>query len=65
MGKENENNSDKLFDILQTNLNNDLLFKNTYSFLIKERRVKVIFSDNSKAPTIESALVKIASNRGK
>ena len=45
------------------NLKEKLLLKNVYSFQVKDRLVKVVFSDNSKAPTIESALVKIATRR--
>lgn len=37
--------------------------KNIYIFQIKDRRVKVVFSDNPNIQTIENALVKIAIRR--
>ena len=40
-----------------------LLMKNIYSFQLKGRDVKIIFSDNSNEHTIEDALVKIAKKR--
>ena len=53
-------NIDKLLDFVQKN---NLLVNNIYSFQIKDRQVKVVFSDNLNAQTIENALVKIATRR--
>ena len=50
--------ADRLLDAVQTSI-----LKNTYSFQLKDRRVKAVFSDNPDAPTIENALVKIAIRR--
>ena len=55
-----KNKTDRLLETVQKNLKNNLSLKNIYSFQLKERNVKVIFSDNPKAQTIENALVKIA-----
>lgn len=54
------NNTDKLLGIVQKN---NLVSKNIYSFQLKDRGVKVFFSDNPNAHTIEDALVKIATRR--
>ena len=53
-------NTDKLLDVVQKN---NLLLSNIYSFQLKDRGVKVIFSDNQNAQTLENALVKIATRR--
>ncbi|MDE6585629.1 MAG: hypothetical protein K2K80_02995 [Clostridia bacterium] len=50
--------ADKLLDAVQANV-----LKNTYSFQLKDRRVRVVFSDNPDATTMENALVKIAIRR--
>lgn len=55
--------ANKLIDIVQANLKENSLLKNTYFFQLKDRRVKVVFSENSNAPTVENALAKIAINR--
>lgn len=57
--KENED----LLNLVQNTLKEDIAEENSYSFKIKGRRVKVVFSDNPSAPTIENALVKIVSRR--
>ena len=54
------NNTDKLLGAMQKN---NLVLKNIYSFQLNERNVKVMFSDNPNAQTIENALVKIATRR--
>ena len=56
--KNGKEKVDKILDVVQANV-----LKNTYSFRLQDRRVKVVFSDNHNAPTIESALVKIAIRR--
>lgn len=56
-------NTDKLLEVVQKNLKDELLLRSTYSFELKDRRVKVIFSDNPDAQTVENALVKIATRR--
>ena len=53
-------NIDKLLEVVQKNLKDELLLKNAYSFQLKDRQVKVVFSDNHNAYTMEDALVKIA-----
>ena len=55
-----ETDTDKLLEIAQKN---NLSLKNIYSFQLKGRQVKVIFSDSSNSQTIENALVKIATRR--
>lgn len=55
--------NDELLDLVQETLKEDIAEKNSYSFKINGRRVKVVFSDNPSAPTIENALVKIVSRR--
>ena len=50
-------NTDKL---LELDHKNNLVLKNIYSFQLNGRNVKVIFSDNANAQTLEDALVKIA-----
>lgn len=55
--------NDDLLNLVQNTLKEDIAEKNSYSFKIKGRRVKVVFSDNPSAPTIENALVKIVSRR--
>ena len=50
--------ADKLLDAVQASI-----LKNIYSFQLKDRRVRVVFSDNPDAPTMENALVKIAIRR--
>ena len=55
--------NDDLLNWVQNTLKEDIAEKNSYSFKIKGRRVKVVFSDNPSAPTIENALVKIVSRR--
>ena len=59
----NTKNPDKLLEVVQKNLKDELILKNAYSFKIKDRQVKVAFSDNINAQTIEDALVKIATRR--
>ena len=54
------NNTDKFLMAMQEN---KILLKNCYSFQLKDRAVKVVFSDSANAQTIESALVKIATRR--
>ena len=53
-------NTDKLLEVVQKN---NLILKNVYSFQLKDRDVKVVFSDSPNAQTIENALVKIATRR--
>ena len=53
-------NTDKLLEVVQKN---NLTLKNVYSFQLKDRDVKVVFSDSPNAQTIENALVKIATRR--
>lgn len=55
--------NDELLNLVQETIKEDIAEKNAYSFKIKGRRVKVVFSDNPDAPTIENALVKIVSRR--
>ena len=54
------NNTDKFLKAVQKN---DILLKNIYTFQIKDREVKVVFSNSPNAQTIENALVKIATRR--
>ena len=54
------NNTDKLLEVVKKN---NLILKSVYSFQLKYRDVKVIFSNNQKAQTVEDALVKIATRR--
>lgn len=54
------NNTDKLLEVVKKN---NLILKSVYSFQLNYRDVKVIFSDNQKAQTVEDALVKIATRR--
>ena len=49
--------------VIISNSEQRLLHKNIYTFQIKGRRVKVIFSDNPNAHTIENSLAKIAIRR--
>ena len=56
-------NSDKIAETVQKTLKENSLIKNTYFFQLKGRRVKVVFSDNPNAPTMENSLVKIASRK--
>ena len=60
-----KNDTDNFWEMVQAELKENLMMQNAFLFNINDRRIKVLFSDNHKAPTIESALVKIASNRGK
>ena len=55
-----KSNNDNLLDAVQKN---KFLLKHIYSFQYKDRRVKVVFSDNPQAQTLEDALVKIATKR--
>lgn len=50
------NKYDEVLNIVRSDLKE-------YYFKIKCRRVKVVFSDNPNAPTIENALVKIVTRR--
>ena len=52
--------TERLLEIAQKN---DMLLKTIYSFYLKDRKVKVVFSDNPAAATIEDVLVKIAARR--
>ena len=61
--KSDINIADKLLGVVQKNLKDELLLKNVYSFQLKGRDVKVIFSDNANEHTIEDVLVKIAARR--
>ena len=54
------NNIDKLLEGVQKN---NLVLNKIYSFQLNERNVKVVFSDNPNAQTMENALVKIATRR--
>ena len=54
------NNIDKLLEDVQKN---NLVLNKIYSFQFNDRNVKVVFSDNPSAQTIENALVKIATRR--
>ena len=58
-----KNKTERLLSAVQKNLTDNSSVKNIYSFQLKERNVKVIFSDNPKTQTIENALVKIATRR--
>ena len=49
--------------ILDSAQQNNLLFKMTYSFQLKHRKVTVSFSDTPGAQTLENALVKIVTRR--
>lgn len=61
---ENEiRKNDELLNLVQNTLKEDIAEENAYSFKIKGRKVKVVFSDNPSAPTMENALVKIVSRR--
>lgn len=61
---ENEiKENDDLLNLVQNKLKEDIAEKNAYSFKIKGRKVKVVFSDNPSAPTIENALVNIVTRR--
>lgn len=55
--------NDELLNLVRETIKEDIAEKNAYSFKINGRRVKVVFSDNPSAPTIENALVKIVSRR--
>lgn len=55
--------NDELLNLVRETIKEDIAEKNSYSFKINGRRVKVVFSDNPSAPTIENALVKIVSRR--
>lgn len=55
--------NDELLNLVRETIKEDIAEKNSYSFKIKGRKVKVVFSDNPSAPTIENALVKIVSRR--
>ena len=56
-------NTDKLSGTMKSGLKNEPLLKSTYSFQLKHRQVTVSFSDNPGAPTLENALVKIATRQ--
>ena len=58
--KNETKNTDKLLEVVQKN---NLLLKSVYSFQLKDREVKVVFSDNPNAQTVEDALVKFATRR--
>ena len=55
--------NDELLNLVRETIKEDIAEKNAYSFNIKGRSVKVVFSDKLNAPTSESALVKIVSRR--
>lgn len=55
--------NDELLNLVRETIKEDVVKKNAYSFKINGKRVKVVFSDNPSAPTIENALVKIVSRR--
>lgn len=61
--KTDNKNTDKMLEVIQKNLRDELLIKNIYSFQLNDRQVRVVFSDNPKAQTVEDALVKIATRR--
>lgn len=56
-------NNDELLNLVRETIKEDIAGKNAYSFKIKGRKVKVVFSDNPSAPTIENALVNIVTRR--
>ena len=58
--KTETKNTDKLLEVVQKN---NLVLKNSYSYQLNDRNVKVVFSVNFNAQTIEDALVKIATRR--
>lgn len=58
-----KNRTGRLLETVQKNLTDNLTLKNIYSFQLKDRDVKVFFSDSPNAHTIEDALVKIATRR--
>lgn len=60
MKTETHNNA----DAIQKSLKNELLQK-AYYFTIEGSLVKAVFSDSVNAPTLESALVKIAARMGR
>lgn len=55
-----QTDADKLLEIAQEN---NLSLKSIYSFQLKGRQVRVIFSDRPNARTIEEALVKVATRK--
>lgn len=55
--------NDELLNLVRETITEDIAEKNPYAFKINGRRVKVVFSDNPSAPTIENALVNIVSRR--
>lgn len=55
------NENEQVFDKL---LKYVIAVKNPYNFKVNGVKVKVSFSDKKNSPDIESALVKIAGNRG-
>ena len=57
------NDTCKLLEVVNKNLKDEILLKKGYSFQLKDREVKVLFSDNLHARTIEDVLVKIAIRR--
>ena len=57
------NKCDILLNTSRQNLKDSLTLKYVYSFQFNDKRVRVVFSDNSNAQTIENALVKIATRR--
>lgn len=54
---------EEILNLVRENIKEDIAEKNTYTYKVKGRKVKVVFSDNPSAPTIENALVKIVSRR--
>ena len=61
--KTETKNTDKLLEVVQKNFKDESILKHAYFFQLKDRRVRVVFSDNHNAQTIESVLVKIATRR--
>lgn len=57
-----KNEPDSLLEAVRENLKDEFV-KTAYSFQLKGRDVKVLFSDNRNARTIEEVLVKIAIGR--
>ena len=51
--------AETILNVVQTNLK-ESLFNNAYVFEMRDRSVRVVFSDKPDAPSFEEALVKIA-----
>ena len=61
--KVENKNTDKYSGGLKHSLKNELILKSTYCLQLSNRQVRVVFSDNPNAQTIENVLVKIVTKR--